>query len=203
MTHITANVYYESGKYTTKSFFQHKIVIPTKIIIATKNHHFLKKSPFSNFSGDSSVSKCSRNIDLNDYQCNPNNTLSSPITGTDCCCALNNENEQSAWGNSCTLCPAPNSHEHQKLCSNIGPIDYCKVVKENPCGTGGKCENVHQKKTFQCKCSPGFKETDDKHDCIDVDECKLNYCKGRTNKCTNTVGSYRCGCGNGYRAVFL
>ena len=34
-----------------------------------------------------------------------------------------------------------------------------------------------------------------------MDECKLNYCKGRTSTCLNTVGSFKCGCGNGYKLV--
>ena len=56
------------------------------------------------------------------------------------------------------------------------------------------------------RCEPGFALTTQKlvKTCQDIDECKeyKEICVG-TLQCTNTVGSYVCGCKSGYRTSFI
>ena len=143
---------------------------------------------------DDTMSTCSRNIDSDSFKCIANNTLSKSMTQIECCCPATEGT--SAWGSNCSLCPNANSDAYAKMCENLPPIDYCVVLKELPCGIGGYCNSL--KNDYDCTCKIGFKPTSDKRDCIDIDECKQDYCTGETAKCENTVGSYKCSCGNGY-----
>ncbi|KAE9553235.1 hypothetical protein FO519_003543 [Halicephalobus sp. NKZ332] len=60
------------------------------------------------------------------------------------------------------------------------------------CGKNSECING------ACKCKSGF-VSNDKSECIDVDECKMNSasCHSRA-ECINTEGSYECRCPDGF-----
>ena len=74
------------------------------------------------------------------------------------------------------------------------PTPDCLFVD---CGTHGSCNGG------MCACNTGF-ETDSNGTCQDIDEC-LNNNGGcgapSTATCTNTTGSYQCGCIDGYDLV--
>uniref|UniRef100_A0AAG5CQZ0 Cell adhesion molecule n=1 Tax=Anopheles atroparvus TaxID=41427 RepID=A0AAG5CQZ0_ANOAO len=51
-------------------------------------------------------------------------------------------------------------------------------------------------------CMEGFVYNASSRTCADVDECLEGYCSELGQLCTNTVGSFRCDCAPGYRAIF-
>lgn len=58
------------------------------------------------------------------------------------------------------------------------------------------CHFFHQ--CVQCKCWPGFHLKNDGRTCVDVDECSTTLpC---SQNCTNTYGSFKCLCVDGYEA---
>lgn len=52
---------------------------------------------------------------------------------------------------------------------------------------------------YFCKCPDGFKLHANQHNCSDIDECKSRKCKHHL--CTNTHGSFKCECKEGYQMV--
>lgn len=58
------------------------------------------------------------------------------------------------------------------------------------------CYFFHQ--CVQCKCWPGFHLKNDGRTCVDIDECSTTLpC---SQNCTNTYGSFKCLCVDGYEA---
>ncbi|CAJ0919748.1 unnamed protein product [Ranitomeya imitator] len=61
-------------------------------------------------------------------------------------------------------------------------------------GCSQECEDL--KIGYKCRCRPGFWLKDDGKTCVDIDECTTTYpC---SQKCINTIGSFRCLCVEGY-----
>ncbi|XP_054909485.1 complement component C1q receptor [Poeciliopsis prolifica] len=61
------------------------------------------------------------------------------------------------------------------------------------------CEHscVMSEDGVSCRCPSGFKLSENQRNCSDVDECLSQACD--YGSCVNTVGSYRCVCGDGFR----
>lgn len=71
-------------------------------------------------------------------------------------------------------------HKNECLTRNGGCSDICR---DDPIG-------------YHCDCHPGFKLTSDNRTCDDINECEIvGTC---SQKCTNTKGSYKCECLEGY-----
>ncbi|XP_037550929.1 latent-transforming growth factor beta-binding protein 2 [Nematolebias whitei] len=79
-----------------------------------------------------------------------------------------------------------------------------KVTGINKCATSptvcgrGKC--VPTQNGYTCNCEAGFRLSALHTNCIDVNECELDPCKGK-GRCINSYGSYTCQCHNGYSQV--
>uniref|UniRef100_A0A665VX57 Signal peptide, CUB and EGF-like domain-containing protein 2 n=1 Tax=Echeneis naucrates TaxID=173247 RepID=A0A665VX57_ECHNA len=58
-----------------------------------------------------------------------------------------------------------------------------------------ECNNIPG--NYRCTCYDGFNLAHDGHNCLDVDECKLNN-GGCQHTCVNTMGSYECRCKEGF-----
>ena len=73
---------------------------------------------------------------------------------------------------------------------------------EDPCLTSGCSDTCTPLawNLYQCGCSKGFSLKDDKHTCVNIDECEegIDIC---AQECIDTAGSYVCGCREGYRKV--
>ena len=152
---------------------------------------------------DNDPGSCSRNIDADNFQCTSNNTLPVLLTQQECCCPTLKEFGVSAWSDKCSVCPNPSTEAFMDMCKDIlnnpGLIDYCKVSGSNPCGEGGHCVSLPN--GYECRCEPGYQPSEDKKTCYDIDECQENSCVGPTAECQNTIGSFECKCGNGYKLV--
>ncbi|XP_064594602.1 multiple epidermal growth factor-like domains protein 10 [Liolophura sinensis] len=78
------------------------------------------------------------------------------------------------------------------------------------CGTGTYCL-ASNTTSYRCVCSLGFSsrtisEVDEIYTCSDIDECRKSRAKGpvcgKNSLCTNTLGSFRCKCVNGFRSAW-
>lgn len=49
-----------------------------------------------------------------------------------------------------------------------------------------------------CACHVGYRLHDNGRDCVDLDECTFTHDPVCSQTCTNTPGSFRCGCASGY-----
>ena len=78
----------------------------------------------------------------------------------------------------------------QRKCENI---NECEIAGNSVC-RNGDCED--QRGSFQCHCHEGFTLSDDKRNCIDIDECEYEPCGN--GECINTNGGYICECDAGY-----
>ena len=58
--------------------------------------------------------------------------------------------------------------EKSPLLATSAP-DLCQLLQ--PCGVGGRCENVDG--DFACECKDGFESINEGHGCRDVDECQI------------------------------
>ncbi|XP_069857979.1 LOW QUALITY PROTEIN: fibrillin-3 [Dipodomys merriami] len=67
----------------------------------------------------------------------------------------------------------------------------------NECATSTMCLNgmcINEDSSFMCLCKPGFTLAPGGQYCMDIDECQMpGICEG-TSGCTNTQGSFHCGC---------
>ncbi|KAM9324527.1 hemicentin-1 [Gastrophryne carolinensis] len=74
-------------------------------------------------------------------------------------------------------------------------IDEC-TLEDPACRRNQECKNTIGLYVCVLKCGAGFTPTSNGRDCQDINECKeLSPCHQR---CFNTIGSYHCGCEQGY-----
>lgn len=81
-------------------------------------------------------------------------------------------------------------------------IDECKVSDSSVCYFNEKCENTIG--SYKCVlvliCEKGFELNEDKTQCIDINECKVDrHTCPQDATCVNTQGSYSCECPSGYK----
>ncbi|GBP12161.1 EGF-containing fibulin-like extracellular matrix protein 1 [Eumeta japonica] len=80
---------------------------------------------------------------------------------------------------------------HEQRCQDI---DECTT--DSPvCGPDQRCENFNG--GYSCQCPAGHRLDGDL--CVDVNECEIAQPCSMNGQCINTVGSYRCECGHGFR----
>jgi len=119
---------------------------------------------------------------------------------------------------SCERCTCKDLPAGEFTCTTE-PADQCKATAADP--NPGGCwkqdtfsacfDNIKAKKdaglrgqdpavvpAVTCKCPAGW--TGDGLHCVDVDEC-LTKCKGDQMVCTNTPGSFTCGCSGGFASL--
>uniref|UniRef100_A0A3Q3C104 EGF-like domain-containing protein n=3 Tax=Haplochromini TaxID=319058 RepID=A0A3Q3C104_HAPBU len=127
----------------------------------------------------------------------------------------------SSCPDSCSLCSGPENDQceecrdgwtlHNKICVDI---DECGTQLGN-CPPNSYCFNTEG--SFECrgcdvacvgclgsgparcrKCASGYRLTGSK--CLDIDECsdRVLACHGLDEICTNTEGSFRCDCAEGF-----
>ena len=170
-------------------------------------YFFLKKQIYLfncefNFLVTKAKGICYRDLDLFSNQCKSENAVPTPLTVQQCCCALTDS--ESAFGSDCTVCPERGTLAYANVC-NIDGVPYDPTTDPNydPCAVeNNPCEHgvchPNPDKSYQCLCEPGYKQTQDGTECVDINECDDDICSGNTSKCTNTDGSYTCECGEGY-----
>ncbi|TKS69600.1 Fibrillin-1 MP340 [Collichthys lucidus] len=77
-----------------------------------------------------------------------------------------------------------------KNCMDINECELSDRLCRN-----GQC--VNQIGRYQCACDTGYKSTENRLDCVDIDECTIEN-GGCETFCTNSEGSYECSCHSGY-----
>ncbi|XP_053372976.1 fibrillin-1-like [Mercenaria mercenaria] len=90
-------------------------------------------------------------------------------------------------------------------CSCLDGYNYdsesntCTLSDESRCSSSGcSTENggcIVENEETKCFCNKGYKLGEDDKTCEDINECDQNICSGT---CSNTDGSYTCGCYPGY-----
>jgi hypothetical protein len=103
-----------------------------------------------------------------------------------------------------TECPLSETTQCQGFESECPPEDYCRSGLHTCDLRTHRCEISKHYPYFICvekekKCPYGYKP-DAYNNCVDINECKHNPCKGKA-RCHNTEGSYKCICGYGFNYV--
>jgi len=64
---------------------------------------------------------------------------------------------------------------------------------------GLKCKMINNKSWLNCTCKKGYelKFTGQRRECVDIDEC-VKFPQHCSQQCTNTLGSFKCRCVDGY-----
>ena len=81
-------------------------------------------------------------------------------------------------------------------------VNECEPLS---CGNGTCVNKINH--GYDCSCFTGFEryQNFDKRliECLDIDECCLpeNACPGLNAFCENTIGSFSCGCLDGYERI--
>lgn len=90
----------------------------------------------------------------------------------------------------CTCPPEIQLKEDKRTCA--------KLCDPNPCSQ--LCSPISESSEFICMCHEGYKLLDDGRTCVDIDDCEVipNLCD---HHCTNTIGSFVCGCKPGMDLV--
>lgn len=90
----------------------------------------------------------------------------------------------------CTCPPETQLKEDNRTCA--------KPCDPNPCSQ--LCSPISESPGFMCMCPEGYNLLDDGRTCIDIDDCAVNpnICD---HHCTNTIGSFVCGCKPGMDLV--
>ncbi|XP_072265764.1 thrombomodulin-like [Pyxicephalus adspersus] len=90
----------------------------------------------------------------------------------------------------CTCPPETHLKDDGRTC--VKPCD------PNPCSQ--LCIPISESPGFVCMCQEGYELADDQKTCIDIDDCAVNpnICD---HHCTNTIGSFVCGCKPGLELV--
>nr|CAB3245008.1 fibulin-1 [Phallusia mammillata] len=81
---------------------------------------------------------------------------------------------------------------------NQGCVDINECTEVAPCKIGQSCRNLYG--SYICICHHGYELDKATGDCVDINECSRGYC-GNSEKCINTVGSFRCLCSPGMTKI--
>ena len=167
------------------------------------------------------VDECSTNDETCDIHANCTNTFGSYICAcrngfsgsgkqSDCHCEpgfFSNESSTCVDENEC----ASNTHECDENAACFNTIgSYSCSCKNGYYGSGrtcvkGQCNDLScpdnqrcvSPTTIQCTCNDGYAAINES--CFDIDEClKETFTCHENSECVNTVGSYTCGCKEGF-----
>lgn len=122
----------------------------------------------------------------------------------DCCCSV----VGGGWGNPCQECPLENTDEFKALCGNptkgfksVDTITGPRIQDINECAIQGICRNgrcINSQGGFQCDCRQGYALDGQRHDCVDINECRISAELCGNGTCVNIPGSFRCDCFSGF-----
>lgn len=84
-------------------------------------------------------------------------------------------------------------------CPNGADEENCPI--EHPCGAHSRCEQLcitNYQAREECACKIGFVLAQNGYNCTDINECEFSFNPVCSQNCTNTYGSFRCSCYDGY-----
>lgn len=88
--------------------------------------------------------------------------------------------------------------ENERCDYTLNCIDSTNECFDVLCSFNGFC-NVENNVPV-CTCYEGFEQSEDKKDCVDIDECLTNNVScGENQICTNYIGYFSCDCISGYK----
>lgn len=119
------------------------------------------------------------------------------VTKAQCCCSLG-----AAWGSDCEICPEPGTEERKELC--MTPTSNKNKIGEGQSGgkDGGQSWVGGGHGWVGGGVGPGgspWGGVDSRG--ADVDECAAMPELCAPGRCINTIGSFRCVCGRGYKSA--